>query len=139
MKRRVHRAFTLVEILIVVVILGILAAVVVPQFVNASDDAQAGNVDTQLQTLRTQIQLFAAQPGNDWPAQATLWTDLINAELIQDEPVNPRTGVSTVIAGDAAAAEADTTDGWTYDENTGELWANGYDEDWRTAGTDPWP
>ena len=35
----IRRGFTLIEILIVVVILGILAAVVVPQFTNAADDA----------------------------------------------------------------------------------------------------
>ena len=35
----IKRGFTLIEILIVVVILGILAAVVVPQFTNAADDA----------------------------------------------------------------------------------------------------
>ena len=69
MRARRNRAFTLVEILIVVVILGILAAVVIPQFVNASDEAQVGNVETQLRTLRTQIQLFRAQSDdNSFPA-----------------------------------------------------------------------
>ena len=38
------KGFTLVEILIVVVILGILAAIVVPQFTNATQDAQGGNL-----------------------------------------------------------------------------------------------
>ena len=52
------KAFTLIEILIVVVILGILAAIVVPQFTKASEDAQVGNVQTQLQTIRSQIELY---------------------------------------------------------------------------------
>ena len=55
MRARVRNAFTLVEILIVVVILGILAAIVVPQFTNATQDAQAGNIQTQLDTLNNQI------------------------------------------------------------------------------------
>ena len=58
MRNRVSKAFTLVEILIVVVILGILAAIVIPQFTNASQDAQRGNVQTQVQSIRNQIELY---------------------------------------------------------------------------------
>ena len=38
------KGFTLVEILIVVIILGILAAIVIPQFANASGDARTTNL-----------------------------------------------------------------------------------------------
>lgn len=55
------RAFTLVEILIVVVLLGILAAAVVPQFSNASQQARAGMLKDDLRVLRSQIEVFAAQ------------------------------------------------------------------------------
>ncbi len=61
MRNTVAKGFTLVEILIVVVILGILAAIVVPQFTNAANDARQGNVETQTSTLQNQIELFAAQ------------------------------------------------------------------------------
>ena len=62
-KTRVSRAFTLIEILIVVVILGILAAIVIPQFTDASQQAMESSVVTQLQTLRSQIELHNIQ----WP------------------------------------------------------------------------
>ena len=58
MRNQVSKAFTLVEILIVVVILGILAAIVIPQFTNASQDAQRGNIQTQVQSIRNQIELY---------------------------------------------------------------------------------
>jgi len=46
------KAFTLVEILIVVVILGILAAIVVPQFASATSDAQKATVADQVAKMR---------------------------------------------------------------------------------------
>ena len=55
---RAKSGFTLVEILIVVVILGILAAIVIPSFSNASSDAKLANLKSNLQTVRCQIQLY---------------------------------------------------------------------------------
>jgi general secretion pathway protein G len=53
--------FTLIEILIVVVILGILATIVVPQFTNATHDSRENSLRGQLHYLRMQILLFKAQ------------------------------------------------------------------------------
>ncbi|MFO0828112.1 MAG: prepilin-type N-terminal cleavage/methylation domain-containing protein [Phycisphaerales bacterium] len=63
--RRERNAFTLIEILIVVVILGILAAIVIPQFTNASQDAQVSAVKSQLQTIRSQVELYRVKNGSD--------------------------------------------------------------------------
>jgi prepilin-type N-terminal cleavage/methylation domain-containing protein len=51
-------AFTLVEILIVVVILSILAVAVIPQFVGASDDAIKSLALTMEQSLRSGMTLY---------------------------------------------------------------------------------
>jgi general secretion pathway protein G len=56
-----RNAFTLVEVLIVVVILGILATVVIPQFSNASKEARENTLKDELRYLRIQIAVFKAQ------------------------------------------------------------------------------
>src|SRR3954470_24580061 len=72
--RRSARGFTLVEILIVVIILGILAAIVIPQFTGASEDARKSNMQSQLQTLRSQIELYKLQHRDNPPKLiATGW------------------------------------------------------------------
>jgi general secretion pathway protein G len=55
------KAFTLVEILIVVIILGILAAVVLPRFSNATAMARASMLADDLRILRMQINVFKGQ------------------------------------------------------------------------------
>ena len=55
------KGFTLVEILIVVVILGIMAAIVLPKFSNASEAARAAMLADDLRIIRIQIGVFAAQ------------------------------------------------------------------------------
>src|SRR3954468_9830407 len=103
MRNRVRKAFTLVEILIVVVILGILAAIVVPQFTNATQDAQGGNIQTQLDTLQNQIELYKAR-NNVYPDILTDWSQLTgNAGYLKAVPKNPVNGASTVCAGAATS------------------------------------
>jgi general secretion pathway protein G len=66
--------FTLVEILIVVVILGILAAIVIPQFTEASTEAKTSSLVTDLQAIRSQIQLFKAQHNDNLPGVGPIGT-----------------------------------------------------------------
>ncbi len=89
--RSIRRGFTLIEILIVVVILGILAAIVIPQFTNASQEAAESSVKSQLQTVRSQIELFRVRNNGNLPAD---FNDLLtppNGEdaYLQKEPTLP--------------------------------------------------
>ncbi len=74
---RSPRGFTLVEILIVVIVLGILASVVVPQFSNASQDSRAGSLKEQLHTLRTAISTYHLEHMDSWPDLSGGWTPLL--------------------------------------------------------------
>ena len=89
--RRVSKAFTLVEILIVVVILGILAAIVVPQFTNATDDSRRGNIATQESTIENQLELCRAREGTYPAFDATLWDHMIDNGYLKARPENPFT------------------------------------------------
>jgi general secretion pathway protein G len=67
MTRQNRKGFTLIEILIVVIILGILAAIVIPQFTNASKEAKQSSLVTMVQSLRSQIALFKLQHNDFLP------------------------------------------------------------------------
>jgi general secretion pathway protein G len=60
-ERKMRRGFSLVEILIVVAILGILAAIVVPQFQSHSQQAKEAAAKDNLRILRQQFEFYAAQ------------------------------------------------------------------------------
>ncbi len=128
MQVRVRKAFTLVEILIVVVILGILAAIVVPQFTNATQDAQGGNLLTQMDTLQNQIELYAARNnGQDPDLLGTGWVDLINNGYIKTAPRNPACP-GTNAQREAIAATPTANVGWVWDAATRTISASYFDE-----------
>lgn len=56
--RRLQTAFTLIEVMVVVVILGILAAVVVPKFMDNPDKARVTAARTDIATLMTALKLY---------------------------------------------------------------------------------
>lgn len=122
-----RKGFTLVEILIVVIILGILAAIVIPQFTNASQSARQSSLQSQLQTLRSQIELYKLQHGDTLPALVTNWTPFTSASTysgqsfgpyMQAAPLNPLNNYGTVVDGTGAAA-AGSACGFVYDYNSG--------------------
>jgi general secretion pathway protein G len=146
-RRSRHSGFTLVEILIDVIILGILAAIVIPQFTNASQDARKSNVVSQLQTLRAQIELYKLQHKDQIPLLmtgdgATHWgvflkyTDIngatsatktgnfIYGPYYQHQPVNP---LAPAASGGDLGTAADGAVGWIYEEATGRICASGTD------------
>jgi general secretion pathway protein G len=142
--RSTRGGFTLIEILIVVIILGILAAIVIPQFSSASSDARKSNVQSTVQTLRSQVALYKLQHQDKLPNLVTGWTQLTGktdatgaaassgttfGPYMQDVPVNSLNSLSTVVDGTAASS---TACGFVYDYTggSGKIW--GTDTDGKT-------
>jgi len=143
-QRRNNKGFTLVEILIVVIILGILAAIVIPQFTNASTDARKNSLTSQLQTVRSQIELYKLQhndalpdfAGKQW-GQMTAQTDVTGSTTattkdfgpyLQQTPTNPLNTNSAVktVTSDPATIATDTVtagNGFIVNTTNGKVWA----------------
>jgi general secretion pathway protein G len=78
-------AFTLIEILIVVVILGIIAAIVVPQFSNASHVARENTLKDDLRYLRTQLAVYKAQHRDMAPGCLASDRNTFNVALMKSQ------------------------------------------------------
>ena len=137
MKTPVRRsAFTLIEVLIVVVIMAILAATIIPQFTDSTKDAKASTAVFNLHTLRSQIELYRAQHAGLAPgaALAELLTTTNEAgtgpgpfgPYIREIPANPFTNskvIKTINTTPAAAGDVTSGGGgWIYNVTTGGIW-----------------
>ncbi len=159
MKHAAKTGFTLVEILIVVIILGILAAIVIPQFTEASAEARVSNLVTNLQTIRSQLLLYKTQHMEHYPADGagegdaefvaemctfsdktgsaqatpdpTAVPPVIYGPYLTGVPFNPMTDLKavTVVTGAAAVNPKDESSGWWFNATTGEFKANLADTD----------
>ena len=138
------KGFTLVEILIVVVILGILAAIVIPQFTDASTQAKESRLVSDLQSVRSQIELYKIEHNDDMPgtvtgvdfeASMTTYTTVAGAAAatqapgvgvygpyLQKIPTNPYTDSAVI---DLTATQVPSaTGGWHYNSTTGAFHAD---------------
>jgi len=139
--RNRKNGFTLVEVLIGVVIMAILAATIVPQFSNASQDAKINTAKFNLQTLRSQVEMYKSQHGGTMPsatlieltsstnssgATGTAGTSYPYGPYMTSIPMNSLNNLNTVTTQSTGVAPSASVAnfGWIYDTSNGKIWCN---------------
>jgi len=130
-------AFTLVELIIVITVLGILAAMVIPKLSSATDVARSNGAFSQITSVRKQMEVWKLDHADNLPTLAQLQAGASDWESFTGKttqagdvdavgrlgpyfptpPMNPFTNSTLVVE----AGSPVITAGWTYDQNTGIL------------------
>ena len=124
------KGFTLIELMIVVAIIGILAAIAIPQFAQLVSKSQEGATKGNLGTVRSALSIYYGDTEGWYPTGGTAldWLTVSSKYLQVIPAVNlPKTTMSAghgsnngYIMGDLSAGAAITDKGgWVYD-NTGQ-------------------
>jgi len=134
-----RKAFSLVELVIVVVILGIIGAIAIPRMSQGAAGASDSGVVSDLAVLRNAIELYAAEHNGAYPTvakfeeQLTTYTSLTGADSASKDATHKfgpyLTAIPALKVGDEAGsntvAAADATGvGWIYNETLGTIQAN---------------
>ena len=137
---RSQSGFTLIELVIIIVVLGILAAVAIPKYQDITVEAKAAACKGALGSLRSGVSIYYASQivkrgTATWPPIDSLRR--VGTVILQSLPANPYQ-VSTqapdsVVTGVTKGVVVGTRGGWAYNPTTGEVWANT-----STAGENSW-
>jgi general secretion pathway protein G len=117
--------FTLIELVIVVLVLGIIAAVAAPKLFDVTTDARENGTRQSLTTIRNAIELYRATSGV-YPPASTLATSL-RSSLQGGTFPSPQIGSNVddnSIRSFTGTFSASGTNGWAYDETTGAFYLN---------------
>jgi general secretion pathway protein G len=124
--RKNRAGFSLVELVVVVLILGILAAVAAPRMFDTANDARQNGTKQSLSVIRDAIELYKSQNGS-YPPAATLAATLkpyVKGPFPSVQiGANQNADVVASSQNPIASAEAGTA-GWAYNQTTGEIVVN---------------
>ena len=125
------KGFTLIELVVIIVILGILAAVAIPKYQNLTTEAKESATRAALGGLRSGITIYYANQAvttgtATWPSAADLGT--VGTVMEQEIPKNPyqldTNAPDSIVTGVTKGVIVGTRGGWAYNPSTGQVWAN---------------
>jgi general secretion pathway protein G len=121
------KGFSLVEMVVVILLIGIIAAVAAPRMFDTADNARANSTKQNLAVIRDALELYRSQNGG-YPTTATIATDLKDYIRGPFPPAQVGTyaGKNAVADTDAdpIVAGVATEHGWIYNDDTGEFRVN---------------
>jgi len=99
MKRfRKQGGFTLIELLIVIIIIGILAAIAIPMFLGQRDKAKESAVKEGIHSIQIGVQSYAVDNNDAYPLAGGVSAATM-ASYVDNWPDNPWTNVPMTAAG----------------------------------------
>jgi prepilin-type N-terminal cleavage/methylation domain-containing protein len=135
-KTRVRTAFTLIELIVVIVVLAILSGIAIPKYIDYTAKAKESATKGVLGGVRSAVANFYGNAAaNGAPAFPTLIQLQTLGTVMQEAlPTNPYNNAATIAAATwNAVPPVSGVNGWNYDVAVGRFWANS-----NTIGENAW-